>query len=144
MTDKQNHFSTNNVLCLYPFCIQVATDGSNEVKIWITHLDDVARNRQRGAQKAAETRKKKSHSACTSDTSQQSTISQEKVYYCRVCQEQYVEYTETVETWIACDSCSNWYHYSCAGLTSVKCVISVLMSYMNDCCQSSIRSSFFH
>ena len=105
----------------------------DEVKIWIAHLDDVARNRRRGAQKAAETRKKKSHSTCTSDTSQQSTISQEKVYYCGVCQEQYVEYTETVETWIACDSCSNWYHYSCAGLTSEP------ESYVCDQCTDVIQ-----
>ena len=37
-------------------------------------------------------------------------------YYCGVCQAQFVDYTETVEHWIACDDCDNWFHYSCVGL----------------------------
>ena len=84
---------------------------SNEVKLWFSHLQIVAENR-RGAQKAAETRRLRK---------QQQKRTQQlapDVYYCGVCHEQYLEYTNVVERWIGCDRCDRWYHYSCVGLTS--------------------------
>ena len=29
-----------------------------------------------------------------------------------------MEYTEEIETWIACDVCGTWFHYACVGLIS--------------------------
>ena len=74
----------------------------DEVKIWFDHLEEVARNRKRGAIKAAITRQQKKSG----------------LYYCGVCQLPYKDITDEVEDWIECDSCSKWFHYQCVGITS--------------------------
>ncbi len=83
----------------------------HEVEIWFDHLETVARNRKRGAAKAAETRRrKKAKQKADSDTTEGTTC------YCGICHEPYVEYTDEVQDWIQCDSCESWVHFVCAGL----------------------------
>lgn len=74
-----------------------------EVRMWLDHLQTIRDNRRRGARKAAETRKKKSSSSYD-------------VYYCGVCHEQYVEYTDQEQSWIECDHCEKWFHFICVGI----------------------------
>ena len=38
-------------------------------------------------------------------------------YYCGVCHEPYLEFTETEEKWIGCELCDTWYHFICLGIT---------------------------
>jgi hypothetical protein len=80
---------------------------TEEVNIWLKHLETVSNNRKKGAQKAAQTRKAKSTS-----TEQPNT----DIVYCGNCGEVYEEETEEIQNWIACDVCSNWFHWMCVGL----------------------------
>ena len=38
-------------------------------------------------------------------------------YFCGVCGGQYLEETDDVEKWIACDDCDSWSHWTCVGLS---------------------------
>lgn len=90
----------------------------DEVKMWLDHLQTVRDNRRRGAQKAAETRKKnKMVKKSSHDT-----------YFCGICHDQYVEYTDEEESWIECELCCTWFHFTCAGIESVPQTF-----YCNDC-----------
>lgn len=73
-----------------------------EVKIWLDHLQTVADNRKRGAEKAAQTRQKKL-AACKSHD--RSNNQESDMYLCGVCGGVYREETEEVEKWIGCDKC---------------------------------------
>ena len=64
---------------------------TEEVNIWLKHLETVSNNRKKGAQKAAQTRKAKTTST-----------EQEPIVYCGECGEMYEEETEEVQNWIAC------------------------------------------
>ena len=75
-----------------------------EVGMWLEHLQTIEDNRRRGAKKAAETRKKKMSN------------SSHDVYYCGVCHEQFVEYADEEQNWIACDRCQHWFHFICVGV----------------------------
>ena len=82
---------------------------TEEVKIWVEHLSQVQRNRQRGAQKAAATRKQKKAA--------QKSLSVTAVL-CAVCGEPYEEFTEDVQKWICCEKCDRWLHFNCAGIVT--------------------------
>jgi len=85
------------------------------VQIWLDHLHEVQRNQQRGAVKAAETRrakqaaKEQAKSQATqlqsTDTSSTTSRSGEDNVCCGVCGGSYEEVTEDVEDWIGCDNC---------------------------------------
>ena len=76
------------------------------------------KNRQRGAAKAAETRRAKraAQQGTKASTCRQSTTSttDEESAYCGVCGGQYIEVTDDVEDWICCDKCETWFHWVCA------------------------------
>ena len=57
-----------------------------------------------GAQKPAMTRRLKRASQHAQPSSE--------LYYCGVCDELYIEADEE-QDWIACDTCSTWYHWKC-------------------------------
>ena len=81
-----------------------------KVRWWFSHLDTTAENRRRGAQKAAATHRLRKLQARNTQNLES------ELYDCGVCHQQYVEYTDKVERWIACDSCDKWYHFTCVGL----------------------------
>ena len=78
-----------------------------EVMWWFNHLQTVTENRRRGARKAAETRRKK----------KMAKQSVHDVYYCGVCHDQYMQYTDRQENWIGCEACDSWFHFACIGIT---------------------------
>ena len=78
-----------------------------EVMWWFNHLQTVRENRKRGARKAAETRRKK----------KMAKQSAHDVYYCGVCHDQYIQFTDREENWIGCEACDNWFHFACVGIT---------------------------
>ena len=71
-----------------------------DVKLWVEHLQVVARNRKRGAAKAAATRRAK----------------KQQVECCGVCEQPYLDETEEVEFWIQCEKCLVWFHWDCLGI----------------------------
>ena len=95
------------------------------MKLWLDHLQKVHKNRQRGAAKAAETRRAKraakgvaeSTTAQLQPSNTRNTTSEngKELVYC-VCGP-YEEETEDVEDWICCDDCEMWFHWVCAGIT---------------------------
>ena len=78
------------------------------VRMWVEHLQTVAENRRRGAQKAAAKHKKNKIKKSNSHD----------VYLCGVCHDQYMEFTEEEEDWIQCDGCAIWFHFICVGITT--------------------------
>ena len=90
-------------------CIRTVANRSllptEEVEMWFEHLTTVARNRKRGAEKAAATRRRK----------------REQIHACKcgVCGQVYEELTEEVQNWIACDKCQTWFHFECVGIDCV-------------------------
>lgn len=70
-----------------------------EVSMWFEHLQTVSDNRKRGATKAAEPWRKKRQA------SQESSKSQTE-YYCGVCQEPYMDFTDQIEKWIGWEHCN--------------------------------------
>ena len=95
-TDEQVQEIAKNVLL-----------SPDEVKMWLDHLQTVRDNRRRGAQKAAETRKKKTVKKSFHDA-----------YFCGTCHDQYMEYTDEEENWIECELCSTWFHFTYVGIQS--------------------------
>ena len=99
----------------------------SEVKLWLNHLLEVHKNRQRGAAKAAETRRAKRAAKGmaestiaqlqTFDASNTTNENGKEVVFCGVCNGPYEEETEDVEDWICCDGCETWFHWTCVGLT---------------------------
>ena len=95
----------------------------SEVKLWLNHLLEVHKNGQRGAAKAAETRKAKR--AAAKDNSKKTVQlqpsdnqeSENEIVYCGACNGPYEEETEDVEDWICCDGCETWFHWVCIGIT---------------------------
>ena len=75
---------------------------TEEVEMWFEHLATVQRNRKRGAEKAAATRRKRREQTCK----------------CGICGQLYEEITEEVQNWIACDKCKRWFHFECVGIHS--------------------------
>ena len=71
---------------------------TEEVNIWLKHLETVTKNRKKGAQKAAETRKAKTTST-----------EQEPIVYCGKCGEMYEEENRR-------NSELDWFHWICVGL----------------------------
>ena len=82
---------------------------TEEVQVWLQHLETVATNRKRGAEKGAQTRRQKA--------SKNRTESSESLYSCGVCNGTYHEETEEVENWIGCDHCEAWFHWACVGIS---------------------------
>lgn len=78
-----------------------------EVRMWFDHLQTIRDNRKRGALKAAETRRKKKN---------RMTKTVHDMYYCGVCHDQYIEYTDQEESCIECESCETWFHFDCVGV----------------------------
>ena len=81
---------------------------TEEVVLWLEHLKRVSENRKRGAEKAAQARKVKKQ-VSESETNQ--------FYFCGVCGSVYEDETDEIESWIACDKCSTWFHWSCVNIT---------------------------
>lgn len=79
---------------------------TREVGFWIEHLNTVAENRRRGAEKAAETRRRRKQ-----------TQSDER-YFCGTCETEYKAEMPDIEFWILCDSCQKWYCCTCELLSS--------------------------
>ena len=84
-----------------------------EVKIWFEHLHTIKQNRKKGAAKAAETRRMKARAS--KEIGNKAKRNNE--YYCGVCHEPYIEFTETEEKWIECDGCDTWFHFLCLGIS---------------------------
>ena len=82
----------------------------DEVKIWFEHLHTIKQNRKKGAAKAAETRRLRAQAS----KDKGKTTSE---YYCGVCHQEYIEFTETEEQWIGCESCDSWFHFVCLGIS---------------------------
>ena len=93
----------NPVLLAQKVCLPIA-----EVEIWLNHLQTVKENRALGAEK----RKKKVKGIKTA------AVQKDPEYFCNVCGHVYEEETEEVQNWIACDVCSNWFHYECVGIAT--------------------------
>ena len=74
----------------------------SEVKIWFEHLANIQRNRKRGAQQAAETRRAKKNKSLSEQ--------------CSICREYYEEETEETQYWIECALCKWWFHFECVGV----------------------------
>ena len=92
----------------------------NEVKIWINHLQSVIENRRRGARKAAATRQSKKKLAVSqASVSESNSVSSPLSCYCGQCGLEYIEETEELESWVACDLCEHWYHFSCENIVNV-------------------------
>lgn len=88
-----------------------------EVRIWFDHLTEVARNRKRGAAKAAETRLKKKETqplavVCQEEVCQEECPQdqEEEVYRCGTCG---IKESDSGLFWIACDICDTWYCAAC-------------------------------
>ena len=77
---------------------------TEEVNIWLKHLQTVSSNRKKGAQKAVQTRRAKTSQTEALDTD---------IVYCGKCGEAYEEKTEEIQNWIACDVCNCWFHWIC-------------------------------
>ena len=77
-----------------------------EVHIWLDHLKTVRSNRQRGAMKAAETRRCK----------HQNKRVTEVTYNCGVCEAVYGESAEA-EYWVGCEKCDSWFNGECIKIT---------------------------
>ena len=104
----------------------------DEVQMWLSHLEEVQKNRKRGAAKAAATRKAKQHSTAQSHETEsiqgtklqiQTVTSTEEssgpdAYFCGTCGKKYEKMTDAVENWIACDKCDSWFHWVCVGITT--------------------------
>lgn len=73
-------------------------------------------NRKRGAAKAAETRRKKKANTTASPTTTSSVPESESDCCCGICHEQYLEFTDSCQSWIGCDGCTNWFHFTCVGI----------------------------
>jgi DNA-directed RNA polymerase subunit RPC12/RpoP len=76
----------------------------DDVNIWFSNVKKVQRNRKEGPVKAAKTRRK----------SRQAVQEQ---YKCGVCQAIFEEETAESETWIGCEECDSWFHWTCVGIT---------------------------
>ena len=100
-------------------CAEIAKEvllSVDNVRMCLDHLHNVKENQKRGAAKAAETRRRKKGN--TTHTVVIPPKDDEK-YYCAVCHQEYQEFTESVENWIACDSCERWFHFTCIGIVEV-------------------------
>lgn len=71
--------------------------STEEVKVWFEHLHTIGENRKRGAARAAATRKRK----------RQEKQQQEERAFCAACMTLYQNFTDSVENWIACETCSS-------------------------------------
>ena len=91
-------------------CAKAAILPVQEVNIWMEHLKTVAANRQRGAAKAAATRKSRksksqAHSTCS-----------EEAWFCGTCGQQYANEMGNIDFWIGCDVCGRWFCCVCEKL----------------------------
>ena len=103
----------------------------DKVRIWLEHLHTICDNRKKGAIKAAETRRRKSSSASVAMAQESAAMAQESAamaqesatmaqdteYQCGVCHAPYQEFTDVEESWIGCDACDTWFHFTCLGIT---------------------------
>lgn len=80
----------------------------DEVQWYIEHLEKVHENRKKGARKAAETRARKKQ--------QESKSESESSVKCGVCDQDWQEETDEVETWIQCEVCEVWFHCHCQNI----------------------------
>lgn len=100
-----------------------------EVKIWFDHLLQIQKNRKRGAEKAAATRRQKKEQvradkarAADRDNPEpehqvrQTSEPDSNLTFCGVCCEVYAEVTDEPEDWIQCDICLKWFHFVCASV----------------------------
>ena len=94
-----------------------------EVRIWFDHLEQIQKNRKRGAEKAAETRRRKKEAAkqvaeaeVMQAAKQAATEQSNEETFCGICQQMYAELTEENEHWIQCDICPKWYRFECVGI----------------------------
>ncbi len=115
--------------------IDASVPPSVKIQIWLNHLDEVSKNRQRGAAKAAETRRARRtakepinqqrpsnpHEETTKKAAKKSGEDNSKTEdqtYCGVCNGPYKSVTEEVQDWICCDHCETWFHYTCARINT--------------------------
>ncbi|XP_065903776.1 uncharacterized protein [Dysidea avara] len=86
----------------------------DEVSFWFEHLQQIQKNRKRGAAKAAATRRLKKQTLQAAESGGVTENSTPEAVFCSVCGELYEDLTEN---WIGCDNCTAWFHYGCAGIT---------------------------
>jgi len=84
-------------------------------------LQQVRKNRKRGAAKAAATRRlrrqAKLHAAESMEVTEDSVSDiQAAAVLCGVCGEVYEDVTDEVENWVGCENCPQWFHFGCAGI----------------------------
>ena len=108
IVDKNDHLSDREIEDISKAVLL----PPEEVEIWIQHLKTVKENRKQGAIRAAQTRKNKK----TAIVSQEKNSGGRQAYYCGLCNEQYVEYTDEEEKWICCEECETWFHFVCVGV----------------------------
>ena len=84
-----------------------------EVTMWLSHLNTIAENRKKGAEKAAETRRKKK----AASRQPRDLPNGDDSEVCDVCKlEDPAEEGEEIVPWVCCDGCSLWSHIVCVGI----------------------------
>lgn len=91
-----------------------------EVGIWFNHLSEIAKNRRRGAIKAARTRqlKKLARKKVESGQQRQEQKQVSEKYESNYCGNCGIHYEESLDFWVACDVCDRWYCSTCEGLST--------------------------
>mgnify|MGYP002803628123 CR=1 FL=1 len=80
-----------------------------EVLLWLNHLHKISQNRQAGAKKAAETKKRKKDSRIE--------VQDDEGEICQECgRHDPLNSDNEVVPWISCDGCLLWWHTACSGL----------------------------
>ena len=112
---RKETISTHEILddnCVQDLAKQTLL-SPEEVTMWLSHLNTIAENRKKGAEKAAKTRrarKEASRKLIDLPNGDDSEV-------CDVCKlEDTAEEGEEIVPWVCCDGCSQWSHIVCVGI----------------------------
>lgn len=80
-------------------------------------MQTILNNRQKGAQKAAETRRVKRQKSLAA-VQCSAGMNDKEEWYCGVCKGLWETETAEEESWIECSMCLLWFHYKCEQITT--------------------------